>query len=169
MSDELEIIKSRVNYDHETGIFRRKGKTQGGERAGCIAGTKCANGYIIITISRKRWLGHRLAWLYHYGTLPDSDIDHINGVRDDNRIENLRLATRSENLCNVGVRKTNTSGFKNVSWNADCRKWAVSMRHNGKKIYLGVFSDLHEAAKVASEGRKKLHGDFARDTIKKDK
>lgn len=89
-------------------------------------------------------------------------VDHINGNRADDRIENLRAATRSQNNKNVKKRKDNTSGHKGVSFKKKIGKYQVLVQVDGKNIYFGVYSDLEEAAEVARKAREELHGEFAR-------
>ena len=83
----------------------------------------------------------------HYEKRPDLslDIDHINGVKTDNRINNLRLVTRSINLQNASMRCHNTSGFNGVSWHKSTKKWRAQIRVDGKSIHLGVFSNKKDA------------------------
>ena len=94
-----ELI-AQLNYEPETGIFTWKKAKRGHTKAGAKAGTIRPNGYINITINRKPYYAHRLAWFYTTGQWPTHHIDHINGVRDDNRIENLREADRKSTRLN---------------------------------------------------------------------
>jgi hypothetical protein len=107
-------LKSIVNYNETTGVFtwakNRKRCT-----TGSIAGSICSNGYIYININYKKYLAHRLAWLYIHGEFPENEIDHIDGNKANNSIENLRTATRSNNVWNTKKGTRNTSGYKNVS------------------------------------------------------
>jgi hypothetical protein len=97
-----------------------------------------------------------------YGRWPRKGLDHINGCRDDNRIENLREATQSENMANVPRLKTNKSGVKGVSWHAGGRKWQAHIQKARKQHYLGLFETLEEAAAAYQEAAHRLHGSFAR-------
>lgn len=134
---------------------------QGTAKPGVEAGSYRANGYRHIFIKGKRYLTHRLIYFMHYGKLPDF-IDHINGARDDNRIENLRPATLSQNQHNSKIRKDNTSGVKGVNWHKASQKWQVLLKVNGKQKYFGCYSDLGEAAIVAQLKRIHLHKEYAR-------
>jgi hypothetical protein len=87
--------------------------------------------------------------------------DHINGNVLDNRKCNLRKCTRAENIRNSPKRKTNTSGYKGVSWHKQHNKWASSIRLNNKDIHLGYYTDIIEAAKAYNEAAQKYHGEFA--------
>lgn len=148
-------LKEKMHYDPETGVFTRinhyyKGST----------GTKTHRGYIDITIQYKKWAAHRLAWLYVYGYLPEHQVDHINGIRDDNRICNLREAKAIDNLRNSGIRSDNTSRIKGVSWSKDSKKWKATASLNSKSIHLGFFTDKMLAAEAYQEFAKTHHGEF---------
>lgn len=123
------------------------------------AGKQHSAGYIQICLNYKLYLAHRLIFLYHYGYLPRL-LDHINGDKTDNRIENIREATYSQNNFNSGVSSRNTSGYKNVSKNKG--KWQVVFKIDGVHKYYGTYADVHEAGKVANKVRKDLHKEFAR-------
>jgi hypothetical protein len=101
-----------------------------------------------------------LIFLLEHGYLP-KEIDHINGDRPDNRIENLREATRRENPYNQGMCKNNTSGFRGVSWHNHSKAWLVRLCVNGKSKIIGYFKDLELAGLVADEARALHHGKFA--------
>lgn len=119
------------------------------------------NKYLRVRRKDKSYLVHRIIFLMHHRYLP-YEIDHINGNKLDNRIENLREATRSQNQCNKTMMTNNTSGYRGVSWNNQKNKWAVRVTV-AKKVYrLGFFDDPEIAGAVAREARTKLHGEFAR-------
>jgi hypothetical protein len=90
-------------------------------------------------------------------------LDHINGVNTDNRIENLRSATYSENNRNAKRREDSKSGVKNVSWYPNAQKWAVRIYLEGKNKYFGLYDTKEEAETVAKLNRELIYGDFARD------
>lgn len=91
-----------------------------------------------------------------------SDVDHIDGNGLNNRRSNLRVASRSENLRNHGMRPNNTSGFKGVSWHNTSEKWQVHIRVDGKQKMLGLFADIQDAAAAYAKASKELHGEFGR-------
>jgi len=127
---------------------------------GTIAGSIHKTGYRHITWLGKIHKAHRLIFMLHHGYLP-KEIDHINMDRADNRIENLRQVSRSENQCNRLTLKNNTSGYPGVSWHKKTQAWLVRIMKNGKSISLGYFKDLELAGLVAHEARDKFHGKFA--------
>lgn len=127
-----------------------------GEVAGCIE----AKGYRVIMVKGKKYKTHKLVWLMFHGTLP-ATLDHINGIKSDNRVENLRLSSISENNQNCTLRKDNRSGVKNVCLHKGTGKWGVSLSVRGQAKHFGLFEDLELAALVAYEAREKYHGKFA--------
>ena len=90
------------------------------------------------------------------------DVDHIHGNLLDNRKSELRLCTRQQNCCNRGKSPTNTSGYKGVSWHKRARSWTAQIHLNQKKIHLGYFKDILDAAAAYADAAKKFHGEFAR-------
>lgn len=129
-------------------------------KVGQKAGQLGDRGYWRITINNRMYRAHRIIFLFHHGFLPN-EIDHIDGNKQNNRIENLRPATRSQNLANKGLSNKNTSGAKNVSWCKERNKWEVQMYVNKKKIYVGRFDDLETAKAAATEFRIKNLREFA--------
>ena len=139
-------LKELLHYCPETGVFTRR-TSCGRYRAGTTVGTKPSGTlkYVSIYVANQRFLAQRLAWLYVYGELPITDLDHINRVKTDNRIENLRQVTRSQNMQNVWLHKHNTSGHKGISWTARLKKWRVYVFLQRKQIHIGVFADFDDA------------------------
>ena len=132
-------------------------------KIGDIAGWLHSSGYYLITMNKKNYRLHRLVWIYHNGDIPNGmSVDHIDGDTKNNRIENLRLATHTENMRNRKMHSTNTSGIKGVEWYKYRNKWRVRMRIDGKDKTLGYFHILEEAEAAAIAAREKYHGDFAR-------
>lgn len=139
-----ERLKLVMDYNSDTGVFTwnidRGGDIKKGEKVGWNS-----LGYLYVELFGKKYGLHRLAWLYEYGELPCVEIDHINRKRDDNRIINLRLASRSENLHNTGNHNDNKSGVKGVHWDKTGKKWAAKIGVNGKQRHLGSYEDFNEA------------------------
>lgn len=129
-----------------------------GDKAG---GIDCSTNYKRVKIHRKTYALHRLIFLFNHGYLP-KQVDHIDGNRSNNKIENLREASSSQNSHNQKLRVTNTSSIKNVSWSKVRKKWNVSLMVNYKRIILGFFNDIELAELVSIEAREIYHGDFAR-------
>ena len=150
-----------LSYEPETGVFRWLVSGKGRNSSG-IAGNIDHHGYHKIVIMGIEYKTHRLSWLYVYGNWPDDQIDHINLVRHDNRIANLREATRSENMGNKLKYCNNRSGHKGVSLAKRGKKWRSSIKINGKVINLGSFDELSDAASAYERAAKEHFGQFAR-------
>ena len=150
-------------FDYKDGRLFWKESPSRNVKAGDVAGHFGKRRYAQIRINGKYYLKHRLVYMYHHGNLPEAPlvIDHINRKVSDNRIENLRLSTRCQNMWNQGARKNNTSGHKNVTWHKAANKWAAQIRYLGKRKHLGVFDDVEDAAEFAELASKMLHGEFA--------
>ena len=120
-------------------------------------------GYRSIQVKGKRYLTHRLIWLYVYGKFPDDQIDHINGRPSDNRLENLRDVTQQENNKNQKKPCTNKSGHLGVCWHKNTEKWSARIDVDGVNKYLGLFNVLEDAVAVRQaasieHGYHKNHG-----------
>jgi len=138
---------------------------RGSVKKGQIAGTFANSGYLQICLYRRFYLTHRLIFLMHKGYLP-SELDHIDGNKLNNCIENLRETTKSQNQLNKGLMKNNVSGVKNVHWCKNSNKWRVLISVNGKQKDFGRFKDLEVAKETAITLRKQHHGDFANHGLK---
>lgn len=157
---QAELIRL-LNYDPETGVFTHKAR-RCGVTVGSVAGSvDRGHGYSRIKIDERLYLAHRLAWLYVYGEWPAQQIDHRDRDRGNNRINNLRCATASENMFNKPIYKNNSSGAKGVSWHKQHRKYIATIHCNGKSRHLGLFATVDEASAVYQEACKRLHGQFA--------
>jgi len=141
------------DYDPESGFFYWK-KTRGGSaKAGSRAGSIDYFGYIKIHVKSKHYRAHRLAWTYVYGVQPERDIDHINGVKTDNRISNLREATRAENLQN----RDDRGGARGTNWHKATKKWQARICKNGEVHHLGWFDSRIDAHKAYLAAKIDLH------------
>lgn len=158
---DIETLRSLLAYDPETGVFTWSERTSNRIKVGDVAGSKGSNGYVYIKTIFGKFLAHRLAWLHAYGVRPAHDIDHINGIRDDNRIANLREVTRKQNLENQGLQPKNSSGYRGVHWSNRDERFVAQVHHNSKNIYAGKFDSAEEAASAAAAKRAEL---FTHDT-----
>ena len=129
-------------------------------RKGKVAGSVNKRGYKIICVDYVMYKAHRLVFLYHHGWLPDQ-VDHANGNKSDNRVENLRAADNSKNGMNRGMLRNNTSGAKGVFWDKTHKKWRVAIRFGSVLQSFGRFADFELAELVATMAREKYHGAFA--------
>ncbi|WP_238878678.1 HNH endonuclease signature motif containing protein [Achromobacter xylosoxidans] len=150
-------LQEILAYDPATGIFTRLSRGASILRNPKPAGRITNRGYCQIMVDNHRYLAHRLAWLYVNGILPTMEIDHRDGVRTNNAIANLRLATRAENQQNVAVRRSNTSGHPGVRWVKRLRKWRAVIAHEGRKFHLGVFEAKDAAAAAYRDAKVRLH------------
>lgn len=150
----LDYLKSIIYYDEVTGLATWKLNVSKRQKAGCEIGYLEVQGYRCVRINGVLYRTHRLAWFYIHGCWPDN-IDHINGIRDDNRISNLRSVTDQENQKNQKIRDDNTSGFIGVSWSQERNKWVSYINHNKKRIPLGRFDKKYEAIKARVKANKK--------------
>ena len=153
-----ERLQELLSYDPGTGIFTNL-KSRGNRiKIGSVAGSKNPNGYVHIQIDYKKYQAHRLIWLYVYGEFPEKSLDHINEVKDDNRLVNLRLATHQENHQNQSSPQTNnTSGYLGVCWHKQHGKWLARIMANGKHKHLGLFNTAEEASEAYLTAKRKLH------------
>ena len=150
MSEWIEYVKKLFSYDKDTGKLTWK-VSKGAAKKGTEAGNNHTNKgkqYRYVMIDGKSYSSHRIIWLMVYGCFPKNDIDHINGNGLDNRIENLRDATTSENCRNRKIPSNNKSGIIGVSWEENVSKWRARIRHDGKLLCLGLFENLQDAEKA---------------------
>ena len=156
--EQQRELKELFVYHPDSGWFTNKhsrGRAKAGERAGAETG----HGYRRIIIDYVKHYEHHLAWLYVYGEYPD-EIDHVNGVRNDNRIVNLRLCTRSQNNFN-SHRPTGESGLRGAYLDKRSLKWYSKIQLGGQVKFLGNYNsaeDAHDAFMAAVE---LYHGEFA--------
>ena len=157
-------LRRVLQYNPLTGEFHwRVGPSQR-TKAGELAGSKTAKGYIRIKIKELPYPAHRLAWLYVHGEMPPCVVDHIDGDKANNRIANLRLATPAQNAWNSKRRVNNKSGFKGVSFNTSAigRPWMATIGANGVKKTIGRYRTKEDAHAAYRSAAASLHGEFAR-------
>lgn len=149
-----EEVRIRFTYDPETGVLRHTDYNKHvPELHWREAGSLHPNGYRIVSIRRRLYPVHQIAWLFTYGELPDGHLDHINRVKHDNRIANLRKATPSQNMHNSSMYSNNKSGEQGVCWHKACQRWYAYIRINRVQHTLGSFVNFEDA--VAARRRAK--------------
>lgn len=153
-----ERVRELFDYCSETGQLTRRialynTSFVAGQRAGSIHNM----GYRRVCVDMKYYLEHRLIWLLVTGAFPTMQVDHRNGVRNDNRWENLREATPSENGQNRGLLANSTSGFTGVNRQEQSGKWRAQIYVAGRRKYLGVFATREEARDAYLDAKSKLH------------
>jgi hypothetical protein len=125
------------------------------------AGTTSGHGYKKITVNQKRFYVHQVIFLMQHGYIPKL-IDHIDGNTNNNAIQNLREANKTQNSHNAKMRLDNTSGHKSVVWHKKANKWMVQLQLQKKSKYFGIFDDFEFACLVADEARRIYHGNYAK-------
>jgi hypothetical protein len=148
-------VSKHIEYDKDTGIFKWINCPKKSFN-GNVLGTPDKDGYLTAKFMQVRYRLHRLAWYIAYGAFPPDQIDHINGVKTDNRIVNLRLANNSENNCNRTVR--NKLGVKGVRKHG--KRYQALICKDRKRILLGSFLTITEASAAYRHAAKQLHGEF---------
>lgn len=154
-----------LSYDPETGIFRWKVYRSHNAMAGMIAGNKRnADGYIRIRVKGKFYYAHRLAWLLTHKKFPAIHIDHIDHDTANNRISNLRAASRVDNGRNRPLQKTNKTGLHGVFWWKPRKTWRAEIVVNNKNKFLGTYKDFFEAvcARKSAENQFNYHPNHGR-------
>lgn len=142
-------VRSLLDYDEETGVFRWRMNRSGKIKAGQIAGSVKRDGYVRIGIHGATYSANRLAWLHVHGSISAGEVDHINGHRADNRIKNLRLVSRS-------VNKQNLRGVSGASMRPN-GTWRATIRVDGKCRHLGNFRDEDAARAAYLAAKRRLH------------
>lgn len=159
-----QLLQELFNYSPVTGIFTRRkarsNRVKVGEVAGCYSDS---SGYVQISVNKKVYRAHQLAWIYVHGTPPIGYLDHINGDKHDNRIANLRLATAQQNAANSRRPSHNrSSGVKGVTWFRPVKKWMAHITIDQRQIYLGYFTDKEDAIKARLDAAERYFGEFAK-------
>ena len=155
---EYRRLRALLDYDDTTGIFSWRKPTSNRVKSGDVANCQDKAGYVVIRIDGALHKAHRLAWLYYYGSAPCAYIDHIDMDKSNNRISNLRLATKAQNQANVIVRNDSRLGVKGVYFDAKRNKYQVKIRRQ----HIGRFNTLPEAIDAYKTAACIEFGEFAR-------
>ena len=150
------------DYDPESGDLRWKTRAARCVTVGAKAGTLKRDGYVQVTVKKKCYQAHRVAWTVVHGIWPGSDIDHMNGDRSDNRLANLRCVTREENMQNQrrAHRSNKSSGILGVHFYARTGRWKATIYVNGKNRFLGYHATADEAATAYARAKEALHSGY---------
>jgi hypothetical protein len=157
-------LREVLGYDPATGVFRWRIKPCPQMAAGDVAGTAHNAGYVSIRVLGKVYLAHRLAWLYMSGEWPAGPIDHRNCDRADNSWGNLRASTKSTNAANSKAHRDSASGVKGVYWSKAEVCWRSEICVRGRRISVGLFDSIEEAAAAYKARAEEFFGEFARAT-----
>lgn len=155
-----ELIQALFSY-MPNGSLVRKVTTNPRAKQGTISGCLNKAGYLRTTVAGRLYYNHHLVWLLFHGYLPKM-LDHINGDRADNRIENLRECTQEENMRNCRNKKNNTTGIKGVTWRPTKGKFRARITVDQKEVCIGHYDTLEEASQAVQQARTTHHGAFAR-------
>jgi hypothetical protein len=152
-------LMAALDYDPITGIFTWKISTSNRVKVGAIAGTNHSSGYRFVFVDGAAYKAHRLAWLYVHGVWPEADIDHINGIRNDNRIANLRSVTRSINQQNLRSARgdTNTGALGVYKTDKKSKPFKSFIKADGQNKFIGNFKTVNEASAAYLFEKRRLH------------
>ena len=164
MDNIIKYAKEHLSFNFETGeiLWVKYPKNYNKVNKPRIAGRLHYSGYRIVCLMNKQYMAHRLIWAVYYNKWPNGSIDHIDGNKSNNSINNLRIATRSQNAYNCGPKKISSSGYKNVQWDKDANKWRVRVTAYGKRYHVGRFNTLDDAKDAANKFMTEHHKEFAR-------
>lgn len=168
---QVEYLRECLSYSPESGLLTWKHRPRDhftcdrghsvflSSFAGRTAGSRARIGYLSVGIDHVLYYAHRIAWALHYGVPPAQFIDHINGVKDDNRIVNLHDVPADVNQRNQVRRSDNTSGITGVYWHRQRGKWGARIRRDNRNYYLGLYDDINKA--IAARQRANERFDFS--------
>lgn len=154
MEPTVEKLKELFEYCPKEGTVIRR-ITVGSAKKGSVVNSLNSKGYLRVGIDNRRHSLHRVIWALAYGYWPKNEIDHINGIKTDNKLENLREVTGAENQRNRKTGVNNTSGCVGVTWHKKAGVWQAQIKTPEKYIYLGSFSDLDDAIAARKDAEKK--------------
>lgn len=169
MNCTVDELCAWFKYDPVTGMMKNR-VSRGAAKKGRVSGTRTDTGYLKVCVRRKVYRVHHVAWAIVHGEFPPpgKQIDHINGVRDDNRIVNLRLVDQQGNSRNSAISSLNTSGVTGVLWLKREKLWRAEIKISGKRLELGYFRNKSDAVKARKEAEQYygFHKNHGRDLIR---
>lgn len=163
----IEYLHECLIYDADTGVMSWRERPAShfkhaqamrcwnGRYAGPITSIGF-HGYIIVQLHNRPYMAHRIAWAFVNGAWPSGDIDHINGIRHDNRLENLREVTRAVNNLNKRRYDRSTTGIAGVNWDEKLGKWRAHITRDKQRHYLGLFTEINAAAAARKDAERRL-------------
>jgi hypothetical protein len=160
-----EYVMDRLSYDPDTGEFRWRTAGNNRTKVGSVAGHVGPEGYLRISLDGKRIMAHRLAWLIYHGEWPGSFIDHVDENKLNNRISNLRQATKSQNTMNIARRSDNSTGHRGIYYSNNpnrVKKYIAQIAVDGRQKTIGYFMTLEEAIAARKAAVAVLHGRFGK-------
>lgn len=155
----LDRLKELFEPDFENGLLYRKVR-QSNNPAGTLAGSRNKQGYMRVGIDGRQEYTHRILWAMYHNEMPNDTLDHIDTDRSNNRIENLRIATQSQQCHNMNIPKHNTSGVKGVSFCKLTGKYRAELKFKRVRVFDKKFNTIEEAKEALILARKEFHGDF---------
>lgn len=150
-----EELRRLLHYSQESGLFTRRVRTNPCVQVGDVVATPHPRGYVLVSVGARKYLAHRLAWLYMTGEWPEVEIDHRNRVRSDNRWDNLREATTSQNRQNIALETCSMSGLRGAVFTRG--RFRSVIKVNGNSVYLGRFKTAEEAHEAYLNAKREFH------------
>lgn len=152
-----EYLREILHYDESSGVFTWNNVKSLKVKKGQIAGSVSSDGYVHIYHKNSRYKAHRLAWLYIHNELPNGVIDHINHIKTDNRIDNLRVVTPGDNSRNQPYYPREGAKYFGLRWSDKYAVWYAEIKHNNKTIYLGQFTNFLDAVSARKSAENKFN------------
>jgi len=157
----IEELRYWFTYSPDSGKLYWKNSPGCKVRVGTLAGSPDTKGHLQTKLRGRMYYNHRLVWMLVTGNDPaEMQVDHINRNKRDNRFSNLRLASHSQNVCNIEARRGTASGIKGVTWSAPHSRWRARVAHNKRVFNAGLHDSKHAAAEAVRELRQSLHKEF---------
>lgn len=159
-------LREVLDYDRETGVLRWRHRPEArpcfnARHTGKVAGHLNKNGYVSLRVDRVSLLAHRAIWALVHGEWPSCEIDHRDRNKSNNRLFNLRPASRSNQLANTTLRVDNVARTKGVCWEGRRKRWRATISVSEKQKYLGLFKEIEDAKAAYSKAASETFGEFA--------